>query len=64
MIVRLADGSQREADNDSVGVDELLRSLSLNPVLFLVKKDGKIIPGDSIVGKDDIIELIESTHSG
>ncbi|HDM35686.1 MAG TPA: hypothetical protein ENG09_00330 [Candidatus Syntrophoarchaeum butanivorans] len=64
MIIKLPDGSIREVEVSSMRVDELLRSLSLNPVLFLVKKDGKFIPDDYIVGGDDTIELIRSTHSG
>ncbi|OFV67748.1 thiamine S protein [Methanosarcinales archaeon] len=64
MIIRLPDGSQKKVDISTMRVDELLRSLSLNPVLYLIRKDGRIIPEDSIVGGDDTIELIESTHSG
>ncbi|MCW7076988.1 MAG: ubiquitin family protein [Candidatus Syntropharchaeales archaeon] len=64
MIIRLPDGSQKKVDISTMRVDELLRSLSLNPVLYLIRKDGRIIPEDSIVGGDDTIELIRATHSG
>jgi sulfur carrier protein ThiS len=64
MILELPDGSQKKVDISAMRVDELLRSLALNPVLYLLRKDGKIIPEDSIVGEDDKIELIRATHSG
>ena len=64
MKIFLPDKAVRLIDCRHLPVDQLLRGLGLNAVEVIVSRNGKLVPGDAIVGEDDEIRILRIAHGG
>jgi sulfur carrier protein len=64
MKIHLQDGTARSFDGEAARVWEVLLALDLNPAGMIVSRDGRVIPEDTVLGRDDEIRVIRVSHGG
>lgn len=64
MKIVLDDGIIREVDIDKTVIDDLLKSLKINPVEVVVAKNGKITTEFDVVESGDQLKIIRIIHGG
>lgn len=64
MKVHLQDGKVLTFEGSAARVSEVLLAMDLNPVGFIVSRNGRVIPEDAILGEDDEIRVIRVSHGG
>ncbi len=64
MKIFLPDKAVRLIDCRPLPVDRLLEELGLNTVEVIVSRNGKLVPGDAMVGEDDEIRILRIAHGG
>lgn len=64
MKIVLDDGNIREVDIDKTVIDDLLKSLKINPVEVVVAKNGKITTEFDVVESGDQLKIIRIIHGG
>ena len=64
MRVHFPDGSVRGFDGEAARVWDLLLALDLNPTGVIVSRNGRVIPEDTVLGRDDEIRVIRVSHGG
>ena len=64
MKVHIQGGEARSFDGGPARVWEVLHSLDENPAGVIVSRNGRVIPEDTVLGKDDEILVIRVSHGG
>lgn len=64
MKIVLDDGTVYEVDIDKTLIEDLLKSLKINPVEVVVAKNGKITSEFDVVESGDQIKIIRIIHGG
>jgi sulfur carrier protein len=64
MKIHLQDGTSRAFEGGEAMVSQVLLSLGVNPVEVIVSRDGRVIPEDTVLGRDDEIRIIRVSHGG
>jgi sulfur carrier protein ThiS len=64
MKVTLPDGKIREIVLDEIHIEEILRTLKINPVEVIVAKNGRIAPEDETAGGADELKIVRVVHGG
>jgi len=64
MKVNLPDGKIREIELDEIRIEEILRTLNINPVEVIVAKNGRIAPEDETAGYADELKIVRVVHGG
>jgi len=64
MIIALPDGSRREMAVESACIQDILRELGINPVEVVVAKNGRIVPEEETVGREDELKVVRVVHGG
>jgi sulfur carrier protein len=64
MKIQLKDGTTRTFDGDAARVSEVLLALGLSPAGVIVSRNGRVIPEDTILGRDDEIRVTRVSHGG
>jgi sulfur carrier protein ThiS len=64
MKIVLDDGTIREIDIDKTLIEDVLKSLKINPVEVVVAKNGKITSEFDVVESGDQIKIIRIIHGG
>ena len=64
MRIRFQDGTAREYDGGPATASDVLAAIGLNPSAVIVSRDGKVIPEDATLGRDDEIRVIRVSHGG
>jgi sulfur carrier protein ThiS len=64
MRIHLQDGTARTFEGGEARVSEVLLALDLNPAGVVVSRNGRVIPEDTTLGKDDEIRVILVSHGG
>jgi len=64
MQIILPNRSVRILSCDPLTVEQILVQLGMNATTVIVIKNGKVIPEDDIVGKNDEIRIIRVAHGG
>jgi sulfur carrier protein ThiS len=64
MKIRLQDGTARTYDGEAARVWEVLLALDENPAGVIVSRNGRVIPEDTVLGRDDEIRIIRVSHGG
>ena len=64
MQIQLQDGTVRTFEGGGATVSQVLLSFGVNPAGVIVSRDGKVIPEDTVLGRDDMIRVIRVSHGG
>ena len=64
MKIRFQDGITRSLDGEKARVEEVLLALGLNPGGVIVSRNGRAIPEDTLLGRDDEIRITRVSHGG
>lgn len=64
MKLILSDKDIRILDHSPAPVEQILLELGVNPLDVIVSRNGKLIPGDTVVESDDEIRIIQVAHGG
>ena len=64
MKIRFQDGITRSLDGEKARVEEVLLALGLNPGGVIVSRNGRVIPEDTLLGRDDEIRITRVSHGG
>ena len=64
MKIHLQDGTARVYDGEACRVWELLLALELDPAALIVSRNGRVIPEDTPLSRDDEIRVIRVSHGG
>jgi len=64
MKIHLQDGTARSYDGEAATVWEVLLALDENPAGVIVLRNGRVIPEDTVLGRDDVIRLTRVSHGG
>ena len=64
MKIILSDGSREEMDLENSCIEEVLKSLGINPVEVIVAKNGKIVSEDETAGSGDELKIVRVVHGG
>ncbi len=64
MIVTMPDGSRREVAAESARIEDILRSLRINPVEVIVARNGTIVSEEEIAGSADELKIVRIVHGG
>ena len=64
MKVHFQDGPAQTFEGGPERVLEVLHALGLNPAGVIVSRDGRVIPEDTLLGRDDEIRVIRVSHGG
>jgi len=64
MKIRLQDGTVRSFGGETARVREVLLALDLNPAGVIVSRGGRVIPEDTVLGRDDEIRVTRVSHGG
>jgi sulfur carrier protein len=64
MRLILPDGNTRVITRDPAPIATVLLEAGMNPLDFMVSRNGKLITEDTILGEDDEIRIIRISHGG
>jgi sulfur carrier protein ThiS len=64
MKIHLQGGSVETYEGDAARVFEVLLALDLNPAGVIVSRNGRVIPEDTRLCRDDEIRVIRVSHGG
>jgi sulfur carrier protein ThiS len=64
MKLILSDKDVRILDHSPAPVEQILLELGVNPLDVIVSRNGKLIPGDTVVEADDEIRITRVAHGG
>jgi sulfur carrier protein ThiS len=64
MKILLQDGTARTWEGEETRVWELLLTLGVNPAGVIVSRNGRVIPEDTVLGRDDEIRVLRVSHGG
>jgi sulfur carrier protein len=64
MKIHLQDGTARTFDGEEARVWEMLLALGENPAGVIVSRNGRVIPEDTVLGRDDEIRITRVSHGG
>jgi sulfur carrier protein ThiS len=64
MKIHLQDGTPRVYDGKAARVWEVLLALDENPAGVIVSRNGRVIPEDTVLGRNDEIRVIRVSHGG
>jgi sulfur carrier protein ThiS len=64
MKIHLQDGTLRNYDGEAARAWEVLLALDENPAGVIVSRNGRVIPEDTVLGRDDEIRIIRVSHGG
>ncbi|HVP24490.1 MAG TPA: MoaD/ThiS family protein [Methanomicrobiales archaeon] len=64
MKIQLPDGTARTFDGGAARVSEVLLALDLNPAGVIVSRNGRVIPEDTLLGRDDEVRVTRVSHGG
>jgi sulfur carrier protein ThiS len=64
MKIHLQDGTTRRYEGEASRVWEVLLALGLNPAGVIVSRNGRVIPEDTVLGRDDEIRVVRVSHGG
>jgi sulfur carrier protein len=64
MKIRLQDGTTRVYEGEAARVWEVLLALDLNPAAVIVSRKGRVIPEDTVLGRDEEIRIVRVSHGG
>lgn len=64
MIIRFKDGKSRELEITTSSVEEVLRTLEINPMEVVVKRDDTIILEEELLTNEDEITVIKVIFGG
>jgi sulfur carrier protein ThiS len=64
MKIHLQDGTTRRYGGEASRVWEVLLALGLNPAGVIVSRNGRVIPEDTVLGRDDEIRVVRVSHGG
>lgn len=64
MKIQLQDGTVRTYEGDAARASEVLLALDINPAGVIVSRNGRVIPEDVLLGRDDEIRVTRVSHGG
>ncbi len=64
MKIKMPSGNLKDIYIESMTVEELLKSLQIDPGEVLVSRDGHFIPEDTLLLNDDHIRIIQVVFGG
>jgi len=64
MRISMPDGSRKEIAQPEASIEEILRSLGINPEEVIVAKNGRIVPEDETAGGSDDLKIVRFVHGG
>lgn len=64
MKLILSDKDVRILDHSPAPVEQILLELGVNPLDVIVSRNGKLIPGDTVIEADDEIRITRVAHGG
>jgi len=64
MRIHLQNGTVRTYGGEAARAWEVLLALDENPAGVIVSRNGRVIPEDTILGRDDEIRVIRVSHGG
>jgi sulfur carrier protein len=64
MIIALPDGSRKEIEMDCSRIEDILKTLDINPVEVIVAKNGKIVSEEETLAPADELKIVRIVHGG
>jgi sulfur carrier protein ThiS len=64
MKIILPDGKITKLDADEACIEEILRTLNINPVEVIVSKNGMIAPEEERASSEDELKIVRVVHGG
>jgi sulfur carrier protein len=64
MKIRFQDGTVQTFAGGPAMASEVLAWLGLNPASVILSRNGKVIPEDTLLGRDDEVRVTRVSHGG